>query len=64
MKKHCLIEIQYEDDETSPQELRKTIDRLETVYEAKIYINKEKLCVDVSSKQCLYCPAYFVQEAI
>jgi hypothetical protein len=62
MKKKTLIEIEYEDEETSPSEIRASIVNHDTVYNAIIYKNKECLCVDESSKQCLNCPAYFTQE--
>jgi hypothetical protein len=61
-RKKCLIEIEYEDEEISPPGLQSRIYHIDEVYHVKLYWNKENLCVDEASKQCLNCPANFTQE--
>ena len=62
----CLIEVTYNDAETDPDsisyQLTTQIAHAVAIQDVRVYKNKEKLCVDESSRQCLNCPAYFTQE--
>ena len=58
MKK--LIEIDYNELWISERQIIELLTPI--TFGVKVYKNKEKLCVDEASQQCLNCPAYFTQE--
>ena len=65
--KKCLIEVTYNDAETNPYsisyQITTQIAHAFAIQDVKVYKNKEKLCVNEASRQCLNCPAYFTQES-